>query len=102
MTRIGLAFLLAMASVTAHADLTPRPIDNNGRACLKWAMAQDKDVQKSWGQQDDGSWSEKEATFSLLMYCLTGKSPGAVSWHPKQRCSNADQKDRVSDHLSLN
>jgi hypothetical protein len=84
MTRIGLALLLALGSFPAHAKMTPRPIDNNGHACLKWATSQDKDVQKSWGQQDDGSYSDREADFSLLMYCLTGKIPGAVSWHSKQ------------------
>ncbi len=83
MTSFGLALLLIAATLPAYANMTPRPIDREGHACLKWAMAQDQDVRKGWGQRDDGSYSEREADFSLLMYCLTGKIPGAVGLHPK-------------------
>lgn len=78
MTRIAVALLLIAVTGLAHAKMTPRPSDKDGRACLKWALAQAKDVQKSWGKADDGAWSDKEATFRLLIYCLTGEVPVTV------------------------
>lgn len=77
------AFSLGVIGLVGEADattdpFTPKPKHPTVTACEKWAAEQTEDNIYMWGQEDDGTSSEKVAMGRLTDFCMGNGRPDIV------------------------